>query len=78
MWACSGVSFKALAQWRANRETMSRAESGFKPGGQPQLEGDGVGTVHAVVSESKREPDAATQPPAESLLSAAHSLVLKP
>jgi len=50
---------------------MSSAESRVKPDGQTQLEGDGVGVVHPLGSESRQEPDAAIQPPAESLLTAA-------
>src|SRR5258705_11856072 len=50
---------------------MSRAESPFEPCGQTQSEGDGAGIVYPLGSRPKREPDAAIQPPAESLLSAA-------
>ena len=49
---------------------MSSAESRVKPDGQTQLERDGVGAVHPLGSESKQESEAATQPPAESLLTA--------
>jgi hypothetical protein len=50
---------------------MSSAESRVKPDGQSRLGGDGVGVVNPLGSESKHDPDAVMQPPAESLLTAA-------
>jgi formate hydrogenlyase transcriptional activator len=43
---------------------FEREESRFKPGGQTRSEGDGVGMVSPLGSESRRKPGAATRPPA--------------
>ena len=49
---------------------MSSAELRLEPDGQTQSEPNGVGAAHPLGSESKQEPEAAMQPPAESLLAA--------
>jgi hypothetical protein len=49
---------------------MSSAELRRKADGQTQSEPNGVGAAHPLGSESKQEPEAAMQPPAESLLTA--------
>ena len=49
---------------------MSSPESRVKPDAESELVGDGVGVANPLGSESKQGPDAAMQPPAESLLTA--------
>src|SRR6266850_3053764 len=49
---------------------VSSPESRVKPDAESELVGDGVGVANPLGSESKQGPDAAMQPPAESLLTA--------
>src|SRR2546430_5809196 len=56
---------------RPGFRSMSSLESRLESDGQSQLQGDRLGVVRPVGSDSKHEGDAAIPPPAESLLSAA-------
>src|SRR6266436_5918847 len=53
-----------------DRGSMSSPESRVKPDAESELVRDGVGVANPLGSESKQGPDAAMQPPAESLLTA--------
>src|SRR6476660_2723432 len=59
-----------LAQRRPRRRSMSSAELPVNSDGRTKPERNGVGAMYPLGSESKQELEAATQPTAESLLTA--------
>src|SRR5438876_4494419 len=64
------IRVEASRNGAQDRGSMSSPESRVKPDAESELVGDGVGVANPLGSESKQGPDAAMQPPAESLLTA--------
>src|SRR5437899_1227670 len=64
------IRVEASRNGAQDRGSMSSPESRVKPDAESELVRDGVGVANPLGSESKQGPDAAMQPPAESLLTA--------
>src|SRR6266403_3052232 len=64
------IRVEASRNGAQDRGSMSSPESRVKPDAESELVRDGVSVANPLGSESKQGPDAAMQPPAESLLTA--------